>query len=110
MKRYTNNTGYRPGYPVYIPSFEYVLDGIPGLVEITNGSIETNDIGVVYYSFYPYMDLEKEYSIAREPVLEQSQVTALDMVIGVAMLLSAILSPIPGDEVAAAIAFVELLH
>ena len=110
MKRYTNNTGYRPGYPVYIPSFEYVLDGIPGLVEITNGSIETNDIGVVYYSFYPYMDLEKEYSIAREPVLEQSQVTALDMVVGVAMLLAAILSPIPGDEVAAAIAFVELLH
>ena len=40
--------------------FFYVLDEDFGRVTVSNGSIETNDIGVIYYEFKPY-DLRREY-------------------------------------------------
>ena len=55
MRRYTNGTGFYPGYPVFITPFDYTFLNKRGVVYVTNGSALTDDVGVVYYEFVPYL-------------------------------------------------------
>ena len=111
IDRYTDGTGYIPGYPVYIKPFDYVLDGVPGIVSVSNGSVETDDAGVVYYEFDPISKRSPVYAYdpVREPApsyeRKKKNVTAWDYVVGVALLAAAIISPIPGDEAIAMASF-----
>ncbi|MCQ2457698.1 MAG: RHS repeat-associated core domain-containing protein [Clostridia bacterium] len=98
--RYTNGTGFSPGYPVYIEPFDYVLDGIQGKVTVNNGSIETGDAGVVYYEFIPkprtvpVYEFEPAYETEKEHNFGKSVLT-----IGAyALVAVTMFTPVWGDE------------
>ncbi len=60
ITRYTNNTGYEPGYPLLISPFRYEMAGKKGTVYVTNGIRAFGDQGVVYYKFVPDPDKPQE--------------------------------------------------
>ena len=68
MAKYTNNTGYRAGYPVYLPCFEWSMGKTKGIVYVINGTAETGDAGVVYYNFVPRDEQEQEETVTESVV------------------------------------------
>ena len=68
MAKYTNNTGYRAGYPVYLPCFEWSMGKTKGIVYVINGTAETGDTGVVYYNFVPRDEQEQEETVTESVV------------------------------------------
>lgn len=68
MAKYTNNTGYRAGYPVYLPCFEWSMGKTKGIVYVIDGTAETGDAGVVYYNFVPRDEQEQEETVTESVV------------------------------------------
>ena len=68
MAKYTNNTGYRAGYPVYLPCFEWSMGKTKGIVYVINGTAETGETGVVYYNFVPRDEQEQEETVTESVV------------------------------------------
>ena len=71
--------------------------------------IETNDIGVIYYEFTPY-DLRREYQKSYYSSPKEDKKSIWNYIISAAVVIAAIASPIPGDEVVAATAFTMLFQ
>ena len=83
-----------------------------GKVTIYKGSIETDDVGVVYYEFQPYTQntpvLVPEYdrNYAKDEARESTNV--LGYIVAGVLAVAAVFLPVPGDEAVAAAAFLSL--
>ena len=83
-----------------------------GKVTIYNGSIETDDAGVVYYEFQPYTQntpvLVPEYNRNHAKDEARESTNVLEYIFAGALAVAAVFSPVPGDETVAVAAFLSL--
>ncbi len=83
-----------------------------GRVTIYNGSIETDDAGVVYYEFQPFTQdipvLVPKYdrNYAKDEAHESTNV--LEYIFAGALVVAAFFSPLIGDEAVATVALISL--